>query len=39
MKDTLNYLFEGNSLGKAEAHQILVRIAEGQFSESEIASF
>lgn len=39
MKDTLNYLFEGNTLGKAEAHQILVRIAEGQFSESEIASF
>ncbi|MDP2337935.1 MAG: anthranilate phosphoribosyltransferase [Bacteroidota bacterium] len=39
MKDTLNHLFAGNSLTKAEAHQVLVRIAEGQFSEAEIASF
>ncbi len=39
MKDTLNHLFEGNSLNKAEAHQMLVRIAEGQFSDAEIASF
>jgi anthranilate phosphoribosyltransferase len=39
MKDTLNQLFAGNSLSKAEAHQMLVRIAEGQFSEAEIASF
>ncbi len=39
MKDTLNYLFAGNNLSKAESHQILVRIAEGQFSDSEIASF
>ncbi|HZL08754.1 MAG TPA: anthranilate phosphoribosyltransferase [Prolixibacteraceae bacterium] len=39
MKDTLNYLFTGNSLSKAEAHQMLVRIAEGQFSDSEIAAF
>ena len=39
MKDTLNYLFTGNNLMKAEAHQMLIRIAEGQFSDSEIASF
>ena len=39
MKDTLNNLFTGNSLTKAEAHQMLVRIAEGQYSDSEIASF
>jgi anthranilate phosphoribosyltransferase len=39
MKDTLNHLFAGNSLNKAEAHQMLVRIAEGQFSDAEIASF
>jgi anthranilate phosphoribosyltransferase len=39
MKDTLNYLFAGNSLSKAEAHQILVRIAEGQYSDAEIAAF
>ena len=34
MKDTLNQLFAGNILTKAEAHQMLVRIAEGQFSDS-----
>lgn len=39
MKDTLNHLFAGNSLTKTDAHQMLVRIAEGQFSEAEIASF
>ncbi|WP_159519510.1 anthranilate phosphoribosyltransferase [Sunxiuqinia indica] len=39
MKDTLNYLFEGNTLTAAEAEAILTRIGEGQFSESEIASF
>jgi anthranilate phosphoribosyltransferase len=39
MKDTLNYLFAGNSLSKTEAHQMLVRITEGQFSDAEIASF
>lgn len=39
MKDTLNHLFAGNSLSKTEAHQILLHIAEGQFSEAEIASF
>jgi anthranilate phosphoribosyltransferase len=39
MKDTLNNLFAGNNLTKAEAHEMLVRIAEGQFSDAEIASF
>ena len=39
MKDTLNHLFSGNTLTKAEAHQMLVRIAEGQFSDAEIAAF
>jgi anthranilate phosphoribosyltransferase len=39
MKDTLNNLFAGNNLTKAEAHQMLVNIAEGQFSDAEIASF
>lgn len=39
MKDTLNHLFAGNILNKAEAHQMLARIAEGQFSDAEIASF
>lgn len=39
MKDTLNYLFAGNHLTKEEAHQMLVRIAEGQYSDAEIASF
>lgn len=39
MKDTLNYLFAGNNLTKEEAHQMLVGIAEGQYSDAEIASF
>lgn len=39
MKDTLNYLFAGNSLTKSEACQVLVHISEGQFSDAEIASF
>ncbi|MGD9931861.1 MAG: anthranilate phosphoribosyltransferase [Mangrovibacterium sp.] len=39
MKDTLNYLFTGNSLTKEEARSVLTRIAEGLFSEAEIASF
>jgi len=39
MKDILNYLFSGDTLSKEEARTMLVRIAEGQFSDSEIASF
>ena len=39
MKQILDYLFEGNVLTKEEARIILTRIGEGEFSESEIASF
>jgi len=39
MKDTLNYLFAGNTLTKDEARVMLTRIGEGQFSEAEIAAF
>lgn len=39
MKDILNYLFSGDTLSKEEACTILVRIAEGKYSEAEIASF
>lgn len=39
MKDTLNQLFAGNCLTKSDAHQMLIRIAEGRFSDAEIASF
>ena len=38
MKDTLNQLFAGNSLSKAEAATILTEIAEGKYSEAEIAA-
>ena len=39
MKDTLNYLFTGSSLTKDQACEVLTKIAEGRFSEAEIASF
>lgn len=39
MKNILNDLFSGKTLSKEEARTMLVRIAEGQFSEAEIASF
>ncbi|HAH24706.1 MAG TPA: anthranilate phosphoribosyltransferase [Prolixibacteraceae bacterium] len=39
MKELLNYLFAGNSLNKAEAANTLTEIAEGRYSEAEIASF
>jgi anthranilate phosphoribosyltransferase len=39
MKDILNYLFSGNLLSKEEACSLLVSIADGQFSDAEIASF
>lgn len=39
MKNTLNYLFAGNTLTKEEARAILTRVGEGEFSEAEIASF
>ncbi|WP_372773966.1 anthranilate phosphoribosyltransferase [Mangrovibacterium sp.] len=39
MKDTLNFLFSGNPLTKEQACEVLTKIAEGHFSEAEIASF
>lgn len=39
MKNILDYLFAGNTLTKEEAQDVLTKIGEGQFSESEIASF
>ncbi len=39
MKDILNHLFAGHGLQKAEAASILTEIAEGKYSEAEIASF
>ena len=39
MKEVLNYLFAHNTLSKEEAQGILSRITEGEFSDSEIASF
>lgn len=39
MKDILNHLFAGNHLNKTEASNILTEIAEGRYSEAEIASF
>lgn len=38
MKDTLDYLFGGNSLTKAQAQDLLTRVGQGQFSEAEIAA-
>ncbi len=39
MKETLNYLFEQNTLTKDEARSVLIRIGKGVFTEPEIASF
>ncbi len=39
MKNILNDLFLGKTLSKEEACIVLVRMAEGQFSDAEIASF
>lgn len=39
MKETLNYLFEHNTLSKEDARNILIRIAKGEFSDPEIAAF
>ena len=39
MKETLTYLFEQNILSQKEAHAILLKIGQGEYSESEIASF
>jgi anthranilate phosphoribosyltransferase len=39
MKEVLNYLFTGNSLTKEQACEILTHIAEGKFTDEEIAAF
>ncbi|MDF1560849.1 MAG: anthranilate phosphoribosyltransferase [Bacteroidales bacterium] len=39
MKDTLQYLFEGNILTRAQAKESLLAVGKGQHSESEFASF
>lgn len=39
MKETLNYLFGHNTLTEKDAKEILTRIAQGEFSDAEIASF
>jgi anthranilate phosphoribosyltransferase len=39
MKETLQYLFNGNILSREEAKQILLKVGKGTYSESEFASF
>jgi len=39
MKDTLQYLFEGNMLSREQAKNSLLKVGKGQHSESEFASF
>lgn len=39
MKKTLKYLFEGNTLSRAEARQSLLEVGKGMHSEVEFASF
>lgn len=39
MKKILNYLFEYKSLGRQQAKEVLVNIANGVYNESEISSF
>ncbi|WP_167605291.1 anthranilate phosphoribosyltransferase [Maribellus sediminis] len=39
MKDTLQYLFEGNKLTREEAKSSLLEVGKGQHSEAEFASF
>jgi anthranilate phosphoribosyltransferase len=39
MKETLTYLFAQNILSKEEAKEVLTKIGQGTYSESEIASF
>ena len=39
MKETLNYLFENNTLSKKEAKSILLEIGQGKHNNSQIASF
>ncbi len=39
MKNTLQYLFEGNKLTRRDAKQVLLKVGKGEHSESEFASF
>jgi anthranilate phosphoribosyltransferase len=39
MKETLQYLFDGNRLSREQARQSLMEVGKGQHSESEFASF
>jgi len=39
MKETLNYLFDNNTLSRQEAKEILTGIGKAQYSDAEIASF
>lgn len=39
MKDTLQYLFEGNKLTREEAKNALIEVGKGKHSEAEFASF
>jgi anthranilate phosphoribosyltransferase len=39
MKDTLNYLFEGKSLGREQARESLKNLASGSYSDAEMAAF
>lgn len=39
MKETLNYLFEGNTLTRERAREKLGELASGKFSEAEMAAF
>ena len=39
MKETLNYLFENNTLSKKEAKSIFLEIGQGKHNNSQIASF
>ncbi len=39
MKNTLNYLFEGNTLTRESAKESLSELASGRYSEAEMASF
>lgn len=39
MRDTLQYLFEGNTLTQEEAKQILLEVGKGKHSDAEFASF
>lgn len=39
MEDALNYLFESNTLSKAESRQILREIAQGKYNHSQVSAF